>query len=505
MCNSNTETASFPAPIVVNTTRLPILLLLLTLVAFAQPAPVRAQYQAAVQLISTYDNNSFAFYDRRADVYHQLFVALSRDFETDYSFIQAYYYGAGVLFRTYAPRTYHQHALGALWAIQLSHREDGEEEDVSTIEADTSDEGGGTETLEGDDEAMDDEAVDDADTTSADEDTGPDANPEEGIERVDHARETATVTPPPASPPAAPEPPEAFSDSMVTYLHIAPSIAGRFDRDAYDMYDSRSATMSGTLRQHILGPLMARLHVRADYRQYPNMPQFTNLENLGMLTLNLRLHSTTELFTSVDFGYKSYTETVSDTIYNSGNSGKGKGSVKPKIKSIASFSTPSTDQFVIAAGIVETVAPEHRVSLSWLHRINPRNVARFLDKRTESDIQAYEADVFDDRYGYEADELSLRLDSRVLTLPLAIQIDHQAKRYPRVATGTNGIENSDGRRRSDRRLEVTAQLTLPLLHATDGSTRLSLGASWTFIRNQSNDAYHDYHIHQAALVIDWNL
>jgi hypothetical protein len=40
------------------------------------------------------------------------------------------------------------------------------------------------------------------------------------------------------------------------------------------------------------------------------------------------------------------------------------------------------------------------------------------------------------------------------------------------------------------------------MRAADGSTRLAIGAAYRFIRNQSNDAYHDYSNHQGALTLD---
>ena len=44
----------------------------------------------------------------------------------------------------------------------------------------------------------------------------------------------------------------------------------------------------------------------------------------------------------------------------------------------------------------------------------------------------------------------------------------------------------------------------PLFRAADG-TGLSVGLSYAFVRNQSNNAYHDFNVHQAALLLsgDW--
>jgi hypothetical protein len=456
-----------------------------------------AQFNTSLQIQSTYDDNSFAFYDQRADVYHQFFLSVSKDFSTDYSFVQPYYYGALVLFRTYDQRTYNQHTLGALWTIQLSHRDSGDGDDE---EIDADDEADG-----GEDTASVDEETDGGeDSTGVDEEDdgsgGPDANPEEGIERK-HEREKMKVIPLVQ----LPQPETAFSDSMVTYLHIKPALSGRFDHDAYNFYDYRSASLSGMLRWNPFGSLISRIQYGAEFKDHPYMIQFTHVEQLLGLTLSMRVMKHTECFVTGEFGYKVYTRDVADTTYETTvNQGKGKGSVKKKIKSIEINSTPSTDQLAAGLGIVQTLGASSTASLSYVKRVNPSNNARWLDKR--GDIQAYEADVFDDRYGYQSHELAGHIETLMLFgLPLTVHAEYQWKYYPRVATDIDGYANSGNKKRADKRLEFSAQLSVPVMKKSDGSALMSVGCSYSFIRNQSNDAYHDYYTNQISAVLEFGI
>ncbi|MGB5072553.1 MAG: hypothetical protein WBQ23_00310, partial [Bacteroidota bacterium] len=82
-----------------------LLLLLLSPLAKAQ--------NVSIFTSSMYDDNSFSFYEKRADVYHSIFAALTADTQGDNTYVQGYYYGAVVLFRTFHERTYHVHTVGA--------------------------------------------------------------------------------------------------------------------------------------------------------------------------------------------------------------------------------------------------------------------------------------------------------------------------------------------------------------------------------------------------------
>lgn len=431
------------------------------LLFLAMTAPAGAQLHFSLYTSHMYDDNSFAFYEKREDVYHALFGALSAGTQSKYTYVQGYYYGALVLFRTYSDRTYNIHTLGAYTQIQVSHRDYDEEHDQPKARRSSA------------------QANEDAEQ----EGSGPLAPP---------------------MPMPQPDEATSFSDSLVSYLFIIPQVGGRFDHDNWDFYDFQRGSVLLRWRVHLFGSLMARLHHTVQYKRYPNLEQFTHLENTGGIILNHPLVRKLQMFAAVDAGHKRYTESMNDTTWNSdGTPGKGKGGVKPPRAVISQFSTPSTMQYVFSAGLVYALFPRAPLSLSWLRRSNPSSDARYV--REDAIFGLTEDEIFDDRYGYQSNELRLRLDG---VLPGDIRtmnsIELIRKQYPRTATDLAGVPLSGAPQREDARFVLRLQALYPLFRSDDG-TGLSVGLAYNFIRNQSNNAYHDFHNHQVAVVFsgDW--
>jgi len=152
------------------------------------PGSAGAQVGFSLYTSSMYDDNSFSFTEKRVDVYHALFGALSAGTQQGSTYLQGYYYGAIVLFRTYSDRTYNVHTIGGYSQIQLNYLEDDPSEQAQ------------------------------AGTLRFTERTGPAAP---GI--------------------ATPENGEVFSDSLVSYLFVIPQVGARFDHDNWDFYDFQRA------------------------------------------------------------------------------------------------------------------------------------------------------------------------------------------------------------------------------------------------------------------------
>ncbi len=428
--------------------RLAMLLLFLEMTV-----PAAAQLHFSLYTSHMYDDNSFAFYEKREDVYHALFGALSAGTQSKYTYVQGYYYGALVLFRTYSDRTYNIHTLGAYTQIQLSHRDFGQEQE-NEHEQEPEQEGSGPYV--------------------------------------------------PAMPRPQPAEATSFSDSLVSYLFIIPQVGGRFDHDNWDFYDFQRGSLLLRWRVRLFGALMARLHHTVQYKRYPNLEQFTHLENTGGIVLNHPLARKLQIFGAIDAGHKRYTETMNDTTWvTDGTPGKGKGGVKPPRAVISQFSTPSTMQYVFSVGLVYRLFQSAPLSLSWLRRSNPSSDARYV--REDAIFGLTEDEIFDDRYGYQSNELRLQLDG---VLPGNIRtmnsIEVIRKQYPRTATNLAGLPLEGYPQREDNRFVLRLQALYPLFRSADG-TGLSVGLAYNFIRNQSNNAYHDFHNHQVAVVLsgDW--
>ncbi|MDH7514696.1 MAG: hypothetical protein QHI48_02305 [Bacteroidota bacterium] len=442
----------------------------------------RAQFNAAAFLASTYDDNSWAFHDKRADVYHQLFAAFSYDIGGDYVFLQPFWYSGAALFRTYDTRSYHQHTAGIYiqWQVDF-HTADTDEE-----AEDNGEEIGGEEMEEESDE---EERLHDGERAGG---MPHRASPWDG-------GETGSCVP------ASTSTGEAFSDSLVTYLIVKPVVAARFDEPVFAFYDFRRASVSAMLRKHVSGPLMARAEYEFAFKQYPSFVQFTHLENDGSLTLSARVGQATELFCFTEYGVKRYTETVHDTVFiETGNSGKGKGGVKPKKKIVSEFSTPSASQVVFGGGAVLNIAASNSLTLSVLRRINPSNTARYVDQRGLA--AATEDDFFEDRYGYEADEAVATFRAGIMPrLAMETELAAARRRYPRSAASLDGDDLPGFPQRKDERFTAQVLLATPVLMRADGTALLTAGAGYHFTRNASNDAYHDYNIHRVWVEVEIGL
>ena len=118
---------------------------------------------------------------------------------------------------------------------------------------------------------------------------------------------------------------------------------------------------------------------------------------------------------------------------------------------------------------------------------------------------ATEDEIFDDVYGYQSSELRLQLEGSLpggIRTTSAIRVLDKA--YPRTATTLAGVPLEGDPQRRDWRLQLQLQALYPLFRAQDG-TGLSVGLMYAYVRNQSNNAYHDFHGHQAAILFsgDW--
>ena len=469
-------------------------LLFLAMTAMTLFPAALAQTNASLNLTSTYDDNSFSFYDRRADVYHQAFLGLSHDFSSDYTFAQPFYYGSLVLFRTYDQRSYHQHLLGTIVSIQLDHRDDDDDDVPELPDVAPADTGG-----DDDSTGVDEPGNEHADSTETSSLHASSPHP--------HGRASLRS---PARPPVVRGPALRLedktppSDSVVTYLQLKPGIGGRFDRKGYKFYDYQAGTALASLRMRLGGPLLARLQYEGEYKRYPSFKQFTHAEHNATLTASARPVMGPEWFASANYGLKLYTETVNFTdSLTTGVTGKGKGGVKSVRKKVSQYSTPSSGQIVLGGGVVQPVGTS-TVSLSVLRRLNTSNGARYVDPRAIAG--GSEDSFFDDRYGYQGVEMLLEATVTMFRIvETTVAVGALRKVYPTSASDLSGADLPGAPQRIDGRYTFEVHVGIPLARQADGSAAVTLGAGYQFLRNHSNDAYHVYDINQGSVTLEAGL
>jgi hypothetical protein len=248
--------------------------------------------------------------------------------------------------------------------------------------------------------------------------------------------------------------------------------------------------------------VMGRAQYDFEYKRYPHFEQFTHAEHNVCLTFSRRLHPAAEIFVSADYGHKTYTKTIFDTTFVVGSTGKGKGKGGVKSKVIISeLTTPSADQLVLAAGVSGSIGSAE-YALSYLKRLNPSNKARYVDRRDIA-IDATEDAFFDDRYGYQSHEIDGRFGASLFwSMTLGIEGMFHRKTYPQTAANLTGENVAGDKQRVDLRSGIAIMLTRPVLKNAAGATLLTAGCGYRFLRNQSNDQYHDYNAHQAQLSVE---
>lgn len=250
---------------------------------------------------------------------------------------------------------------------------------------------------------------------------------------------------------------------------------------------------------------MARAQYEIEYKDYPQMQQFTNLEQNLSTTFSAQFFPRTEVYGALQFGYKSYPIANAETtlVIRGSGKGKGKGGVKPPTKLIAEFTTPATSQLLLSLGAIQKIGITS-LSVSYVLRINPNNSARYFSR--SQTIGTSEDEVFDDRYGYEANELLIGMTSNILgRLSIESTWNYSARRYPRIASDELGVNLPNDPKRKDARLMFQCKALYPMFRSEGGKNILSLGAEYHFIRNQSNDRYFDYHVHQGAVVLEFEI
>jgi hypothetical protein len=171
-------------------------------------------------------------------------------------------------------------------------------------------------------------------------------------------------------------------------------------------------------------------------------------------------------------------------------SGKGRGQFAQQSTLVSEVDNPSAGQWVNTLRLSQSVY--RGVGLSGYFRLR-RNFGdgwRYIDSSYLGYVS--EEELYDDRYGYESEELGLMLS---MLLPFSSMArfgyDHYDKQYQRPVLDLNGdplpgdILRQDNRQAFWGRLEKTFSLG-------GGGRSLRLSLEYYWLQNQSNDLYYDY-------------
>jgi hypothetical protein len=417
--------------------------LVLFLLIFVVPCQsVKSQVGINLSLYGLYYSNSFENYQVLPDRVSQLFLEAQRDFEGEHSNINVTYRGNVNLFREFSDRNSHEHAAFFNYALRLNPPDEDEEESDSA------------ETEEQDNEP-----------------------PEAAL--------TATI-----------------GDSLNSYLLVGANVGGRFDRVVYNYHDNASAGVYAGLKCPVSDNFIGRVQNNLSYRNYSNLQEMSNWQDVVSLALGKYFDSGTGLILEASYGYKKYLSTLADTTRIAGKkTGKGKGSGSQNRQDkviIKKYDTPGASQLIVALGMVQQVTAKTMIGLKYLLRTNPSDNAHYIAGQSRDFIPSDE--IYDDQYTYRGNELGLLLKQE-LPWKTTMQVlgNRFIKRYQSPAFDVGGNELSDSRH--DTKWEISVGLTKSLSIESGFLQGITLELNYQYCRNQSNDEYNDFFNHTVSFGI----
>lgn len=113
----------------------------------------------------------------------------------------------------------------------------------------------------------------------------------------------------------------AIDQSEKSTLTTLASISGRFDRDAYMLYDYSQVLASVALKQYLGGGIPMMASYRARFREYPNFGELSYLEHFATLGSMVFFETRTSIRAQVELGYKHYRSSFSTEADPAGHSG----------------------------------------------------------------------------------------------------------------------------------------------------------------------------------------
>ncbi len=309
---------------------------------------------------------------------------------------------------------------------------------------------------------------------------------------------------------------------------LSASGTSRFDQSAYEYYDYSQAAIKAAWQHQISESWISRLSGRTRYRSYANFMDLRHLENVLSLGSSLAFETRTSVIADITLGFKHYLTTpaipqaatagvtgtssplsVDGSGNGSGGGGNGNGSgggngygngmrgvgtglgnhggIGDGVQYIV-FDEPTTSQMTASLNIAQSLGENTGISLRLLQRWNLQDRGRALAGAAVDFIG--EDELFDDAYSYESREISMVVTQ---LLPWSMKFQStaflHAKDYAYAASmagGSGDVLRSDLRFGGILTLEKSFDTSILLF---DGVT---VAASYSFTRNQSNAVYYDY-------------
>ena len=268
--------------------------------------------------------------------------------------------------------------------------------------------------------------------------------------------------------------------NQTNMLYAEWSASKRFHSEVYKWYETTDFDGYVNLKWAVLPQLYLYTGLSLNGSQFKNLKAFSNWQNTLFLRLSRFFNTGTTVMAEIDIISKSYnpessvetTELFPDVV----TLGKG-----------------TSQQIATMLKVAQSLGQSTGLSSQAMIRRNTSNSVRYLG--ASNGYYYTDEELFDDVFGYESEEFTMQLKSRIFwgitaTLGSNIRFKHYQNR---LALDLEGMAFEDERLRDDTRTYSWIELKRPLGLGTIPPLQISL--RYGILDNDSNDPYYDYGSH----------
>ncbi len=282
----------------------------------------------------------------------------------------------------------------------------------------------------------------------------------------------------------------------------------RANGEVYDYYNFKDASGYGNVKLKIGPSSLTNLGYRLRGRRYSNLPELDYTEHYFFTRFTHFFQTKTTFMIEGNYGRKTYREQVTDGSFSQwdmddyghhqGGRGHWNGWSQFDENSTVN-SKPSVGQLLGQIRLAQSITNTTGLSTEFVVRRNPGDGIRYLSGQVSG--YTTEDELFDDRYGYESEEVGATL-TQLLPWQVTFKagLESKWKNYvDRPALDLNGETLPTGELRKDKQLLTWLSLTKSFTML--GGKSVSLMGEFYWIDNKSNDLYYDYQVSLISLGI----
>ena len=266
---------------------------------------------------------------------------------------------------------------------------------------------------------------------------------------------------------------------------------GQQDYNTFDYWKLQGYINSKvSFRENLIG----RFGYILNNKSYSDLPEFSYWEHVLFAQFNTFFQTGTSITLSFNYGLKDY-------ISLQTSEGKGRG----RQVIIDYFEMPGVDQLVSNFKLAQSLGNKTSLSIDFVNRLNP-GLATGSAAVIDNENLFTEDELFDDRYGYNGQELSVLFTHY---LPAYVKLQFGGSRFWKNYQNRN-IYNFEGNialtgeTRVDNRFIGWLELSRTFL-VNWGIKSLGVSLQGGYLKNDSNDSYYQFDNYFGTVGLEFNL